>query len=58
MKSEIIGNNLQMAKIELLAGEGVFAEAGAMVNMSGSMVMESQLKGGILSGLKRAVIGE
>jgi uncharacterized protein (TIGR00266 family) len=58
MKSEIIGNNLQMAKIELLAGEGIFAEAGAMVNMSGSMVMESQLKGGIISGLKRAVIGE
>jgi uncharacterized protein (TIGR00266 family) len=58
MKSEIIGNNLQMAKIELLMGEGIFAEAGAMVNMSGSMVMESQLKGGIISGLKRAIIGE
>jgi uncharacterized protein (TIGR00266 family) len=29
-----------------------------MVNMSGSMVMESQLKGGIISGLKRAIIGE
>ena len=58
MKSEIIGNNLQMAKIDLLPGEGIFAEAGSMVNMSGSMVMESQLKGGIISGLKRAVIGE
>ncbi|MFA4823725.1 MAG: TIGR00266 family protein [Methanoregula sp.] len=58
MKSEIIGNNLQMAKIDLLPGEGIFAEAGSMVNMSGTMVMESQLKGGIISGLKRAVIGE
>lgn len=58
MKHEIIGNNLQMAKIELLPGEGVFAEAGSMVNMSGSMGMEAQLKGGIFSGLKRAVAGE
>ncbi len=58
MKYEIIGNNLQMAKIELVPGEGVFAEAGSMVNMSGTMAMESQLKGGIISGLKRAVTGE
>jgi uncharacterized protein (TIGR00266 family) len=58
MKSEIIGNNLQMAKIDLLPGEGIFAEAGSMVNMSGSITMESQLKGGIISGLKRAVTGD
>jgi uncharacterized protein (TIGR00266 family) len=58
MKYEIIGNNLQMAKINLQPGEGVFAEAGSMVNMSGSVFMESQLKGGIISGLKRAVTGE
>jgi len=58
MKHEIIGNNLQMAKIELSPGEGVFAEAGTMVNMSGHITMESQLKGGIISGLKRAVGGD
>jgi uncharacterized protein (TIGR00266 family) len=58
MKFEIIGDNLQMAKIDLSPGEGVFAEAGSMVNMSGSVTMESQLKGGIISGLKRAVTGE
>jgi len=29
-----------------------------MVNMSGTMAMESQLKGGIISGLKRAVAGD
>ena len=49
MKFEIIGDNLQMAKIDLSPGEGVFAEAGSMVNMSGSVTMESQLKGGIIS---------
>ena len=58
MKHEIIGNNLQMVKIDLVPGEGIFAEAGSMVNMTGSFVMESQLKGGIISGIKRAVVGE
>jgi uncharacterized protein (TIGR00266 family) len=58
MKHEIIGNNLQMVKIDLQPGEGIFAEAGSMVNMTGSFAMESQLKGGIVSGIKRAVIGE
>ena len=46
MKHEIIGDNLQMVKIDLINGEGIFAEAGAMVNMTGSFQMESQLKGG------------
>ena len=58
MKHVIIGDNLQMVKIDLAVGEGIFAEAGAMVNMTGSFHMESQMKGGILSGLKRAVAGE
>jgi uncharacterized protein (TIGR00266 family) len=58
MKSAIIGSNLQMARIDLLQGEGVFAEAGSMVNMSGSILMESQLKGGVFAGLKRAVAGD
>jgi uncharacterized protein (TIGR00266 family) len=58
MNYEIIGDNLQMVKIDLAMGEGIYAEAGSMVNMSGSSAMESQLKGGIVSGLKRAVAGE
>jgi uncharacterized protein (TIGR00266 family) len=58
MKYEIIGDNQQMAKIDLQQGEGIFAEAGSMVNMSGNMVMESQLKGGVIAGLKRAVTGD
>jgi uncharacterized protein (TIGR00266 family) len=47
-----------MVKIDLIKGEGIFAEAGAMVNMTGLFQMESKLKGGIISGLKRAVAGE
>jgi uncharacterized protein (TIGR00266 family) len=58
MKYEIIGDNQQMVKMDLLPGEGIFAEAGSMVNMSGNMAMESQLKGGVIAGLKRAVTGD
>jgi uncharacterized protein (TIGR00266 family) len=58
MNYEIIGDNQQMAKINLQPGEGIFAEAGSMVNMSGNMAMESQLKGGVIAGLKRAVTGD
>jgi uncharacterized protein (AIM24 family) len=47
MNYEIIGDNLQMVKIDLAMGEGIYAEAGSMVNMSGSFAMESQLKGGL-----------
>jgi uncharacterized protein (TIGR00266 family) len=58
MKYEIIGDNQQMVKTDLQPDEGIFAEAGSMVNMSGNMAMEAQLKGGIIAGLKRAVSGE
>jgi uncharacterized protein (TIGR00266 family) len=58
MKYVVIGDNLQMVKIDLAQGEGIYAEAGSMVNMTGSFRMESELKGGIISGLKRAVSGE
>jgi uncharacterized protein (TIGR00266 family) len=58
MKYEVMGDNLQMVTCELVPGEGIFAEAGTMVNMSGNMQMESQMKGGILSGIKRVVTRE
>ena len=58
MKYKIIGDNQQMVKIDLQQDEGIVAEAGSMVNMSGNMAMESQLRGGVLAGLKRAVTGD
>ena len=58
MKYEIFGDNLQILKIDMAPHDGIFAEAGAMVNMSGSILMESQLKGGIISGLKHVLTGE
>ena len=58
MKHNIIGDNQQMVTIDLRQDEGIYAEAGSMVNMSGNMAMESQLKGGVIAGLKRAVTGD
>ncbi|QYZ79011.1 TIGR00266 family protein [Methanofollis formosanus] len=58
MKYEIIGDNLQMVKIALSHGEKINAEAGAMVNMSGNMQMDSHLKGGLFGGIKRMLTSE
>lgn len=58
MKHEIIGDNLQMVTISLAAGEGIMAEAGAMVNMSGHMQMQALMTGGIMGGIKRVLTGE
>ena len=58
MRYEIVGANLQMVRAELNPGEGILAEAGAMVNMSGHMQMQSQMTGGILGGIKRVIAGE
>lgn len=58
MKYEIIGANLQMVRVDLPVGEGIIAEAGAMVNMSGNVQMQSEMTGGILSGIKRVIVGE
>jgi uncharacterized protein (TIGR00266 family) len=58
MQYTITGDNLQMVTLTLADGEQVSAEAGAMVNMSGNMKMESAVVGGLLKGLKRMMTGE
>jgi uncharacterized protein (TIGR00266 family) len=58
MRYEITGDNLQMVTVRLAPGESIYAEAGAMVNMSGNMEMQTTAKGGLFSGLKRMVAGE
>jgi uncharacterized protein (TIGR00266 family) len=58
MRYEITGDNLQMVTLHLAEGESVYAEAGAMVNMSGNVVMSTNMKGGLFKGLKRMVSGE
>ncbi len=46
-----------LAMINLDAGESIQAEAGAMVSKSPSIAMETSTGGGLLSGLKRSVLG-
>ncbi len=46
-----------IALVDLEVGEAVQAEAGAMVSMSSSIEMETTTGGGLLSGLKRSVLG-
>ncbi len=47
-----------LAVIQLQAEQAIQAEAGAMVAMSGNVELQSQMKGGLVGALKRAVGGE
>ena len=58
MNYKIIGDNLQIAEIELEAGETVYSESGTMKYMSENITMETNTKGGLLKGLKRTFPGK
>jgi uncharacterized protein (TIGR00266 family) len=45
------------AKLTLAAGESVRAESGAMLAMSAGLSMETSAQGGVMKGLRRAVLG-
>lgn len=53
----ISGHDLQIVEIELDPGEGVRAEAGAMVYMDQAIQMQTGTGGGIFKGLKRMLSG-
>lgn len=58
MKSEILyGPSYSLAVVGLGQGETVQAESGAMVSMSEGIAMETSTRGGLLKGMKRAVLG-
>jgi uncharacterized protein (TIGR00266 family) len=58
MRYKITGDNLQIATLEIAPNELIYAEAGAMVHISGNVKMEAKARGGILKGLKRMMTGE
>ena len=58
MKYEIIGDNLQLVKLEIDPTEKIYAEAGTLVYMSDKIKMEAKMRGGFLSGLGRKLAGE
>ncbi|MGQ5711400.1 TIGR00266 family protein [Desulforudis sp. DRI-14] len=55
---KIYGDDMQMVEIELDPGEGVRAEAGAMMFMEDGIVMQTGTGGGLFKGFKRMLTGE
>jgi uncharacterized protein (TIGR00266 family) len=58
MQHEILYRpSYSLLKIKLTKGEVISAEAGAMVSMSNAIEIETTMKGGLFSALKRSVLG-
>ncbi|MTI69720.1 MAG: TIGR00266 family protein [Firmicutes bacterium] len=55
---KIHGDDMQIVEIELDPGEGVRAEAGAMMYMEDDIEMQTSTGGGLFKGFKRAITGE
>ena len=55
---EIHGDDMQAVEIELDPGEGVRAEAGAMMFMEEGIEMQTSTGGGLFRGFKRMITGE
>ena len=55
---QIYGDDMQLVEVELDPGEGVRAEAGAMVYMEDGIQMQTSTGGGLFRGFKRMVTGE
>ena len=54
---QIFGDDLQLVEIELDPGEGVRAEAGAMIYMHDGIQMQTSTGGGLFKGFKRMLTG-
>jgi uncharacterized protein (TIGR00266 family) len=46
-----------LGRVSLDSGDAIQAVAGAMVSMSDGVTIDTEMKGGLLSGLKRSVLG-
>ena len=55
---KIFGDDMQLVEIELDPGEGVRAEAGAMMYMDEGIEMQTSTGGGLFKGFKRIITGE
>ena len=58
MRYEIIGDDMQVAVVQLDQGEFVQADAGSMFFMEGNVEMDLRMPGGWVGGLKRMFVGE
>ena len=55
---KVFGDDMQLVEIELDSGEGVRAEAGAMMYMGEGIEMQTSTGGGLFKGFKRMITGE
>lgn len=55
---QLFGDDMQLVEVELDPGEGVRAEAGAMMYMEDGVEMQTSTGGGLFKGFKRMVTGE
>ena len=55
---KIFGDDMQLVEIELDPGEGIRAEAGAMMYMEKDIEMQTSSGGGLFKGFKRMITGE
>ncbi|MBW2147278.1 MAG: TIGR00266 family protein [Deltaproteobacteria bacterium] len=55
---KIYGDDMQVVEVELDQGEGVRAEAGAMMFMEDGIEMQTSTGGGMFKGFKRMITGE
>lgn len=58
MEYKIEGTVLQLLEIQLVQGESIFTESGGMSWMSEGIGMKTNTRGGLMSGLGRALAGE
>lgn len=58
MRYAISGTVLQSLEVQLDSGESMFTESGGMAWMSDGIEMETNTRGGLMSGLGRALSGE
>ena len=58
MEYKIEGTVMQTLDVHLKQGESIYTESGGMAWMRGNIAMETNTKGGLMSGLGRALAGE
>lgn len=58
MEYKIDGTVMQTLDVHLKQGESIYTESGGMAWMRGNIAMETNTRGGLMSGLGRALAGE
>ena len=58
MQYKVEGTVLQLLEVDLAKGESIYTESGGMAWMSDGIEMNTNTKGGLMSGLGRALAGE